>query len=237
MLLTLSNLRGSRIQANDGEAGVVKDVLFDDRFWTIRFIVVDTKPWFAISDKVLISPISILNFNAEEGELRVSLTKESIKNSPKVEEFEPVSRKFEKQYFDFFGYGYYWAGSDIWGDHAYPTGLTQRQNLAFDSMLPQEEEQDSQSAHLRSAHEMHHYDIHALDSQKGHVEDFVWDLDSWSLRHIVIDTRDWLPGGKKVLLSPEQLGEVSWEEQSVECKMTRDKLKACPEYGEGADSE
>jgi hypothetical protein len=73
----------------------------------VRFLVVDTSRWLPFSQKVLFSPVALLQFNAKEDELKVSMTKEMVKNSPKIEDHEPVSREFETQYFDHFGYEYY----------------------------------------------------------------------------------------------------------------------------------
>lgn len=36
----------------------------------------------------------------------------------------------------------------------------------------------------------------------GHVEDVMVDLESWTIRYMVIDTSNWI-GGRTVLVSPE----------------------------------
>jgi hypothetical protein len=46
----------------------------------------------------------------------------------------------------------------------------------------------------------------------------------------VIDTRDWLPGGKHVLVSPEQFDSFNWGYQTVSCNIGLQQIKACPEY-------
>ena len=42
MLAAISALKGYELQANDGRIGCVKDFLFDDRTWRLRWAVVDT---------------------------------------------------------------------------------------------------------------------------------------------------------------------------------------------------
>ncbi|MCE2594390.1 PRC-barrel domain containing protein [Motilimonas cestriensis] len=225
MLVDLNKLNGSTINAVDGEIGKVKDVYFDDRYWTIRFLVVDIQPWVPLSQKTLISPISLLDFNFEEQLLNVSMSKDLVKHSPGIEEHEPVSREFERKYFDYYGYGYYWMGPEPWGQYTFPTALVTRQKAP---VLEQDDVQPSN--HLRSADEITHYGIVARDGKKGYVKDFIWDTDNWSLRFIVLDTREWLPGGKKVLIAPEKLGSLSWEDQTLTCHMSVEQIKACPEY-------
>jgi hypothetical protein len=116
MLVNLEALNGSTIHAVDGEVGQVTDVYFDDRHWTIRFMVVDIQPWVPLGEKTLISPISLLEYDTEEQQLNVSITKDKVKNSPQIDEHETVSREFEKSYFDYYTYGYYWVGPGAWGE-------------------------------------------------------------------------------------------------------------------------
>lgn len=226
MLVSLKELNGSTIKAVDGDMGQVKDVYFDDRSWVIRFLMIDTHPWLPLSQKVLISPIALIDFNAMEQALTVSMTKEKLRDCPKVEEHETVSREFEKRYFDYFGYGYYWTGAGLWGEFAYPTALSQP-HIAFE---PEQVDTSQITNHLRSANEISDYGMDAMDGKKGHVKDFIWDTNSWSLRYLVVDTRDWLPGGKKVLISPDQLNTLNWEDKTVSCKLDLAQIKACPEY-------
>jgi hypothetical protein len=61
------------------------------------------------------------------------------------------------------------------------------------------------------------------------VEDLLLDDQSWAVRFIVIDTRNWWPG-KKVLLSPQSIRSVSWPESHLVVTLTRDEIKNAPEY-------
>ena len=42
------------------------------------------------------------------------------------------------------------------------------------------------------------YRIRAADGPLGHVEDLLVNDESWAIEGMVVDTRDWLPGGKVV---------------------------------------
>jgi hypothetical protein len=70
------------------------------------------------------------------------------------------------------------------------------------------------------------------DGMQGHVHDFIVDSDSWTIKYLVIDTRNWLPGGRKVMLPPEYLEEVSWKDQAVFCKLKIEQIKQIPAYDE-----
>jgi len=48
-----------------------------------------------------------------------------------------------------------------------------------------------------------------------------------------VDTRNWWPG-KKVLISTQWIERISWEESKVFIDLTREAVKASPEYTEAA---
>jgi hypothetical protein len=73
------------------------------------------------------------------------------------------------------------------------------------------------------------YYIQASDGDLGHVEDFIIDDANWTIRYMVVDTRNWLPG-KKVLVSPEWITDVSWGESKVHVNLTQEEIRDSPEY-------
>jgi len=75
------------------------------------------------------------------------------------------------------------------------------------------------------------YKLHSLDGEIGHVDDFVIDDETWAIRYLVVDTNNWLPG-KKVLISPQWIDHVSWENSKVAICHTRESVKLAPEYTE-----
>ena len=48
-------------------------------------------------------------------------------------------------------------------------------------------------------------------------DDFVIDDESWAIRYLIVDTRNWFPG-KKVLVSPQWIRRVSWSEAKTLCQ-------------------
>jgi hypothetical protein len=61
------------------------------------------------------------------------------------------------------------------------------------------------------------------------VEDFIVITDDWIIRYIIVDTKNWLPG-KKVILSPEWIEDISWADSSVTISMTKAAIEESPEY-------
>jgi len=103
MLYKAKTLESYKLHGLDGEIGKVKDLYFDDRDWTIRYVVADTGEWL-ISRQVLISPHSLAGVDRDQGSITVKLTKDQIEHSPTLNRDKPVSRQFERAYFGFYGF-------------------------------------------------------------------------------------------------------------------------------------
>jgi PRC-barrel domain protein len=58
MLRKMKDLKSFAIGAKDGDIGEVYDFIFDDKNWTVRYVVADTQRWLP-GRKVLISPIIV----------------------------------------------------------------------------------------------------------------------------------------------------------------------------------
>ena len=241
MLHDIRELSGLAVGARDGEPGKVKDAYFDDQRWVIRHVVVDAGNWLT-GRKVLISPRSIHRVDWQRETIDVDLTQQQVKDSPSIDTDRPVSRQHEVDYHRYFGYPNYWEGANLWGVTMLPypwVGASPDPVVAasqpVDSAVAREvqgridEELDHADVHLRSCDEVVGYDIVATDGSIGEVDDFVFDDQNWAIRHLVVDTRKWLPG-KRVLLSPADIDHVSWEEREVRVKVTRDAVRDAPEY-------
>lgn len=226
MLRNVGSLNGFSIGAMDGEIGRVVDFYFDDQNWTIRYLVADTGTWLT-GRKVLISPASFRAVDWDSGKIDVSLTQHQVENAPEINTDRPVSRQHEISYYNYFHYPYYWTGPGLWGPAAFPHGLVATGAEAEIASAP--EEKDSQDVHLRSVNEVAGYYIEAEDGNLGHVDDFIVDDESWTIRYMVIDTRNWWPG-KKVLISPQWVSDVVLSESRVYVDLPREQIKASPEY-------
>ena len=223
MLSKAKTLTGYKLDGLDGEIGKVKEFYFDDRHWTIRYLVAETGTWLA-SRQVLISPYALVIVNHEEKNIVVDLTKKQIEDSPSLDSDKPVSRQFEESYYGYYGLPTYWTGPYSWG--AYSNIARNRdQGKAATSA------HKAWDAHLRSMQEVAGYHIQAEDGELGHVEDFIIDDQTWAIRYLIIKTGNWW-SGKKVLVSPLWIGRVSWDESKVFVNLTREAIKQSPEYTE-----
>jgi hypothetical protein len=226
MLTNNKNLKGLVIRATDGEIGTVDQLYFDDQIWAIRYLTVDTGSWLN-GRSVLISPHSILQTDWPAGRIDVSLTRKQVENAPDIDTHRPVSRQHEAQYYGYYGYPYYWDGPYMWGPSYSPIGMVPM--TASESTIAERIRKESADSHLRTSQAVAGYHIEAKDGDIGHVERFIVDDEAWAIRYLEVATKNWWPG-KKVLLSPAWVERVSWEESKVFVAVTREAIKACPEY-------
>ncbi len=218
MLRSTRDLKGYKILATDGEIGHVHDFYFDDRDWILRYLVIDTGKWLP-GRRVLISPVALGQPEWSSKLLPVVLSRQQIENSPHISEDEPVSRQHEIDLVRYYDWPTYWPVSPI---GVPPEGAMKR-------VEKEEARQEKGDPHLRSMREVTGYHIAATDGEIGHVEEFIVDDSNWIIRYMVIDTRNILPG-KKVIISPQWIDNVDWQESKVEILLTQKSVKQSPEY-------
>lgn len=228
MLRNVQRLIGNRIQATDGELGTVAEFYFDDETWTIRYMVVDTGHWLS-GRKVLISPAALGIPDWESKTFPVRLTQEQIRNSPDIDTKQPVSRQHEMELSQYYRWPIYWESGFYPGAvfgmlPLCPLGDTP--TVINDEASTQKRPGDP---HLRSTASVTGYYIHATDGEIGHVADYIVDDETWTLRFVLVDTRNWLPG-KTVLLSPRSITRVEWANSMVYVNLSRDSVKQSPEF-------
>lgn len=223
MLTNAKTIRDFKLNGIDGEVGSIKEFFFDDKFWTVRYLVVNTGGWLK-RKQVLISPYFILNADHELEFLNINLNKSEIENSPAADTDKPVSRRFEEDYYKYYGAPVYWGGPSMWG--SFPSILHDRER--WKDIKAQD---DSWDPNLRSTKDVSGHSIQAIDGELGHVDDFIIDDETWAIRYMVVDTKNWLPG-KKILISPQWINKISWEDSKVFVNLSQEAIRHAPEYDE-----
>jgi uncharacterized protein YrrD len=68
----------------------------------------------------------------------------------------------------------------------------------------------------------------AKDGEIGHVADFYFDDDCWAVRYLVVATGSWL-FGKKVLISPNAVEKVDFDEECMKVDLSKEQVKNSPD--------
>ena len=223
MLHRAKTLERYRLDSLDGLIGKVNDFYFDDQYWAVRYLVAETGNWLA-GKQVLISPYALVAVATETEHIAIELSTKQINDSPSLDCDKPVSRQFEESYYGYYGWPMYWNGPYMWG--ATPFIVRDR-----DQWTESSKGEKTWDPHLRSTHDVSGHHVQAADGEIGHVADFVIDDESWAIRYLIIDTRNWWPG-KKVLIAPRWIERISWGESKIFVNLSRETVKQSPEYTE-----
>lgn len=209
------------VRARDDSLGPVRDLLFDDRDWTTRYLVVDTGKWFG-GKQVLLPPSKLVTVDLERNEVGIDMKRKEVEDSPGVQADPPLSMETRMSYYD----DWIWT-SYGWGGFAGLPRVKPGETPERASDPPDSGERN----HLRSVREITDYRIEARDGGIGHVEEFLVRGDGLRLDYVIVDTRNWLPG-KKVAVPPKDFSEVDWKDRRAHVDLTRDAVKQSPEVDE-----
>jgi uncharacterized protein YrrD len=222
MLLAFSAIRNFSLAATDGDIGKIKEFYFDDHTWRVRYLVVDTGGWLS-GRRVLIAPRLLGQVDGVESHIAVNLTRAQVEQSPPIEAGRPLSRQYEEAWHRHYGLQGYWLAPEAVAFGAMPAVPS-----AAVVGAAAERRMQAGDPHLRSSGEVLGYAIHARDGDLGKLDDLVLDEGEWRIRYISISQSFW--SGKRVVLSPEWIESVSWEDRRVVVSVDRETIKNAPEW-------
>jgi hypothetical protein len=221
MLRSTKKLRGYAIRATDSNIGKVYEFYFDDEAWTIRYLVIGIGGWLS-GRLALIARAALGQPDSKAHTLPVELTKREVENSPDIDAEKPVYRQWKNELDS--DWPLYWGGGRLLIAGAfdgYPSAKAKEKKRPI--------EEHKSDPHLRSTREVIGYRIQAVDGEIGHVEGFVVDCETWSIRYIMVDTRNWLPG-KMVLVGTQWVEEVCCYMYRVRVGLLRQTIKNLPDW-------
>lgn len=218
MLRSVNELSGYRIAALDGSAGTLREMYFEDENWQVRYLVVDTGNWLP-GRLVLVSPVAVTEPDWASKSIAVNLSQDRIEKSPVADAARPVSRSFEIEMLEYYGWPHNTFRPDT--DDAAESGGAA---TAVKSAAAVDDE-----ANLRSTREVSGYAIASSDGEIGHVEDLILDDETFVLRYVAVDTRNWLPG-RKVLVAMPWVDRVDWPGRALHVNLTKQQIKDGPEF-------
>lgn len=207
--MNTKKLKGFTLQGLDGEIGTVEEIYIDDHLWTICYLVADTRDWLS-GRKVLISRHFLMSVSDEKRQIAVDLARSQIEGYPSSTNSTLDLRQFLDSNCGSYGCRMYLGSRYMWIPHPYiPDG--RQQPGAFDT------QRRAGESHSRCTHDWSAHRIQAADREMGLFEDFVIDEETWNVRYLIIDTPIWWPGNQ-VLLAPQWIEHVSWNESKVFAK-------------------
>lgn len=225
---SLDALISARIHASDKPIGKVFDFYFEQRTWTVRYFVIDTRVWLP-GRMVLIAPPSVEGADWDEGIVHMALTSDQIEHSPHVDSKVTISREHETMLAKYFGWLPYWESRPL------PESISR--SVAAEA-LPQDridlERNRKPESTLSAFKETLDYDLAAVDGEMGAMQDFLVDPQTWEIRYVTADIGT-LFHKHLVVLSTDWLAGISWAQRQVRTKMTKDRIRSSPPMPEVID--
>lgn len=227
MLRRTEELLGMSIQLQDGKLGELHDLFFDDVRWVVRYLVAHAGESLG-GRHLVISVDAVRAPDWQNHVLPVACTREQVEKSPDIDLNQPVSTEQLDRLHQYYGWPAYWSENTLVTS---PVGLYPIAMPTHEMVDQLETDVDVQagSAHFRSIEEVTGYYIQARDGEIGHVAGFLLDDETWSIRYLLVATRNWLPG-RTVPLSPLWIHRISWAQKEVVVDLTRDEIRTSPEY-------
>lgn len=234
MIVRLQAIQGYALKARDGWVGKIQDFYFDDEFWVLRYLVVETSAWLLQRRSVLISPSVFSRQDEEHKIIFLNITQEQIRKSPAADTAKPISRQYEEELSRHYQWSAYWAtpldGVFDRGDRVYPATPSSRTNyLETRTVIKGKNHSRPEDSHLRSAVEIKKYKIHTLDGELGKAEDFIAENVNWKMRYLEIRTGP-LWSRSHILLDVHWITDISWDNKRIDFNLSRQAIQTAPAY-------
>jgi len=224
MLRNLKSLYSYKLAALDGDIGHVEDFYFNDKSWTIHYLVASTGAW--LTDRlVLISPQAFGRFDEIDGKaLLINLTRKQIENSPPIESHKPVSRQYEIEYHRYYGWPVYWDAAAMGGLGGYPVVVPPAEK----ELASTQSHNKQGDPHLRSTRAVAGSQIQTVDGPVGQLTSFIVDDRGWAIRKLVVETGHWY-SGKEIFISPSKVERISYEDSKVFVTLSKEEIQSAAE--------
>lgn len=222
MLVKAKTLNTYLPDSLDGEIGEVTEFYFDDRQWSIRYLVAETGNWLN-GRRVLVSSDILPGATSDNHPPSNDRRRNQIGDTPSGDDDRSVSLS---------------SGMSDSGCHGWPSyrggPLTWGANSTYDShhdrrFSPTGGEPESGDLHLRNSRDLTGCHLHGNDGEIGEVEDFLIDDKTWLIRYLVVNTRYWWLG-KNILITPEWLDHLRWSDDDLFVDLSREEIQLPPKH-------
>lgn len=177
MFTSLTTLMKIPLVTTDREEHQVSCLLFDDRSWDIRFLVVNAGTWFS-RRQVVVRTGATDQPNWTKKVITATLTHQELARCADASSVKPVSQQQQlalKKYFGWPDFGPTWhvPAALVPAQREFPT-------------------QTNDDPHLRNTIGLLGYEVWSADRRVGILSDFVMEPNSWHIKYLLVKFGDWV---------------------------------------------
>jgi len=185
-MLRLKNVHGYKVEASDGIAGSIYEILYDAKTLNTKYIVVNTET--ALNKKLfLLEPEHISNIYPGTRMIETKLTTNSVRNSLPLER---IRDEYETS--DAYAWPYYWLGTA----GGFP-GVTP--SRVFN--LPEVIRTGKSNSSIVSSRELVDYKTRTSDGYKFNVRNLLLDESTFNIKYLDLSTLLSLSSAGRMLIS------------------------------------
>ena len=161
----------------DGKEHHVCSLLFDDRSWANRFLVVDAGSWLS-RRQVVIRTGSTDEPDWTKKVITANLTHQELVRCADASSVKPVSQQQQLALKKYFG----------WPD-------SEPRSYVPAALVPAQREfpvQANDDPHLRNTMDLLGYEVWSTDRRVGILSDFIMEPNSWHIKYLSVKVGDWV---------------------------------------------
>jgi hypothetical protein len=177
MFTSLETLMKIPLVTTDGQEHQVRSLLFDDRSWTIRFLVADAGSWFT-RRQVVICTDATEEPDWTKKVIPAKLTHQELVRCADASSVRPVSQQQQLALKKYFG----WPESEP-------------RSYVPAALVPAQREfpvQANDDPHLRDTTDLLGYEVWSTDRRVGILSDFIMEPNSWHIKYLFVKVGDWV---------------------------------------------
>jgi len=246
-LRRLNRLNSVPVLGKEGQLGELQDAFFDLDGWVVRYLVMIAR---SNGREVLLSPLLVRELDAPGDRLLLPLFDEEVEAIPLMDLGKPVSRRQELAYNRYFCIPDYWVDGAAWGSDETPTELASRLRSEHSESLAlledlrasssaagpgrQEEGEELVGSRLVRVRELYDFEARCGAVAVGRPRDLLFDIETLSIRYLVLELDPvTMHTGKKLLLPPQLVAGVDRAARQLVTRLPREALAEAPEYKPG----
>lgn len=241
MLRSVKDLFGYPVVAADGKAGKVKDVLFGDRHWSVRYVDVETRRGLHLNLRYLSEPdaedlkvtrrliepsnLESLKLGLDRRMVATSLTIDEVNEQESFGSHLPAEEQYEMEFRRFFRHALYDKQPffSSLGHAGYLPPLSAYDHTDEEIRSHLDKMSEIAGEHLHSARSVIGYHIAGKNANLGVVGDLILNAETWKIEYLVLDTRHGIPS-RKYLVEMDETTLLDWSSSTLVISLTEKEL-------------
>ena len=208
--------------AVDGRIGTVEDFYFDEITWEIRYLLSIPENCLEHMHR-LVPCLAIDSIQCDDQSIIVELTRQQIENSPPLRRHQTVSRRYEAEYYSYFGWPPYWEQDRPSASH-HCSSRNLRNSKSEDTVA-----MHPMYTHIYSASNLYGCTITSHDGISGYVEDLILDTKRWFIPYLQVNTQH-DSSNKRILISPDWICQINMSRRAVYTDLPSSLIRQAPEF-------